>query len=62
MPQIALAQDRRHPEDWRVELWHTESEGEGYVAIFSGTGAQEAATDYYQYLIASQAKEVKCAH
>jgi hypothetical protein len=39
-------EDRKNPGDWRVEAIDHASEGECYVAIFSGPAAQERAEEY----------------
>jgi hypothetical protein len=39
-------EDRKNPGDWRVEAINFASEGECYVAIFSGPDAQERAEEY----------------
>lgn len=39
-------QDKCEPDDWRVEAFNFESEGECYVTIFSGPDAKERAEEY----------------
>lgn len=41
-----VIQDRRHSSDWRVEAIRDDSEGECYVAIFTGPDAERRAREY----------------
>jgi hypothetical protein len=45
-PIYEAFEDRRCEGDWRVEAVDTESEGECYVAIFTGPRAEERAREY----------------
>ncbi len=41
--------DKKTPGDWRVEAINFENEGNVYIAVFSGPGAQARAQDYAQW-------------
>jgi hypothetical protein len=41
-----VSEDRHHPGDWRVEAIDHASEGECYVTIFTGAGAEKRAREY----------------
>lgn len=42
-------EDKESPGDWRVEAINMESDGECYVAIFSGPRARERAEEYVKW-------------
>jgi hypothetical protein len=42
-PDIYVAPDQNHPEDWRVENLNADGDGGCEVAIFSGPRAEERA-------------------
>ena len=41
-----VVKDKLHPHDWRVETVRDDSEGECYVAIFTGPDAERRAREY----------------
>jgi hypothetical protein len=41
-----VVEDNLHPGDWRVEAIDHASEGECYIAIFTGPRAEERAREY----------------
>jgi hypothetical protein len=47
--QYEVFEDRHSPGEWRVEAIDTESEGEVYVATFSGPSAEERAHAYAEW-------------
>ena len=52
-----VVEDRQYPGHWRVEAIHYKRDGEIYVAVFSGPGAQERAERYAAWQAAIQAPE-----
>ena len=47
--EYEVSEDRSQRGDWRVEAIDMESEGECYMAIFTGPLARERATEYAEW-------------
>ena len=44
--RIEMAEDKLLPGAWRIEIFDLDSEGECFIALFTGPSAKERAREY----------------